>query len=105
MKDLTCQKCHHALPIEDLLGAAFGYSRATDSGASSCPACRDCIEFRLRAGVVELGYTYWAGAMHFEAVSSQRVVGLKVLWTNEILTATVGNRTFRLEPPRSAQVP
>lgn len=103
MKDLICQKCHHALPIEDLLGAALGYSRATDSGASSCPNCSDCIEFRLRAGVVELGYTYWAGSMHFEALSSQHVAGLEVVWTHGILTATVGNRIFLLEPPRSAQ--
>ncbi len=52
------------------------------------------MEFRLRAGVIELGYTYWAGSMHFEAVSSKRVHGLRVAWTDDFFTATIGTRSF-----------
>jgi transcription elongation factor Elf1 len=94
MTDLTCPRCNHTLAAEALLGAASGYSRVTDSGASSCSSCGEHIELRLRAGVIELGYTYWAGSMHFDAVSSQRVEGLSVAWADDVLTATVGGRSF-----------
>lgn len=104
MTELTCPRCNHAVSAEALLGAVSGYSRFTDSGASSCSSCREQIELRLRAGIIELGYTYWAGSMHFEAVSSQRVHGLRVAWTDDVLTATVGGRTFVFAPPPGAKV-
>ena len=102
MTDLTCPSCNLPLPIESLLGAASGYSRVTDSGASSCSRCGQSIEFRLRPSVIEVGYTYWAGSMHFEAVSDQCVPDLIVAWTDDVLTATVGDRAFVLAPSPGA---
>jgi hypothetical protein len=104
LTDVTCPGCHRAVPIDTLLGAASGYRRATNSGASSCPSCGQSMEFRVGAGVIELGFTYWAGILHFESVSSHRLEALRVAWTDDTLIATVGTRSFVLAPFLTAKV-
>jgi hypothetical protein len=43
----------------------------------NCPCCSEALEFQVGAGKIELGYTYWAGSMHFEGVVEHRVAGLR----------------------------
>jgi hypothetical protein len=45
---------------------------------ATCPACGAGVEVRLGNGAFEVGYTYWAGSLHFEALQRVRVAGLKL---------------------------
>jgi transcription elongation factor Elf1 len=98
---LTCPRCNQPLTADALLGASLGYSPVTDSGGSTCAACGEGLEFRVRAGVVELGFSYWAGSMHFEAVSTHRVKGLRLVSSGDRIEATLGERSYVLNPPRA----
>ena len=79
MAALICPRCDERVSPESLLAAVAGYSTATDSGSSLCPVCHAAVEFRVRPGRLELGYTYWAGSMHFEALSSAPIAGLRLV--------------------------
>jgi len=98
MTDSKCLRCDQSVPPESLLEAASGYSTATDSGTSTCPRCNQSIEFRVRSGALELGFTYWAGSMHFEAMSSHRVNGLRLVSVAGRIEAVIGGRVYLLSP-------
>ena len=92
----TCPRCHQPFGIEAFLEAVSGYSTVTNSGGSACPACHEALEFRIGAGSLELGYTYWAGSLHFEAVSTCHVPRLRLVASGQGLVATLDDRTFPL---------
>lgn len=73
----TCPLCQQPFDVAAFLRAAKHYATLTDSGHSTCPACGKEMEFRIGGGRLELGYTYWAGSLHFEGVASERVPGLR----------------------------
>ena len=98
----TCPRCHQPFGIEAFLEAVSGYSPVTNSGGSACPACHEALEFRIAAGSLELGYTYWAGSLHFEAVSTVRVPHLRLVASGQDRVAVLDDRTFplsRSSPP------
>lgn len=97
---LICPLCSKPFPREAFLAAVSGYSTSTDSGSSSCPECHAALEFRVRPGCLELGYTYWAGSLHFESVSSFRIAGLRLISTAGSLSAGIKGAVFPLSPPR-----
>ncbi len=66
------------------------YSTVTDSGLAHGPRCGDTLDFRVGAGKLELGYTYWAGSMHLEAISSVPVAGLRVIKAGSALAFQLG---------------
>lgn len=68
-----------------------------------CPHCQASLEFRIRPDALELGYTYWAGSMHFEALCSRRVKGLCLLSADGRLFAVLAGRSFPLTPLPQAQ--
>ena len=74
---LTCPSCDSEVPPEGLLSGVQGYSNETDSGVAPCTRCGKAIEFRVRAGSLEIGYTYWAGSLHFEGMVGVSVPGLR----------------------------
>jgi len=45
---------------------------------ANCPACGAGLEVRLGNGAFEVGYSYWAGSLHFETLQRVRVAGLKL---------------------------
>ncbi len=100
MKALICPLCSKPFSREAFLAAVSGYSTLTDSGSSSCPECHGALEFRVRPGCLELGYTYWAGSLHFEAVRSFRIAGLRLLSAAGSLSAGIRGEVFPLTPPR-----
>jgi hypothetical protein len=97
-----CPRCSTPFPLENFLAAVSGYSTVTNSGGSSCPECHEALEFRVAAGALELGYTYWAGSLHFEAVSSFRLAGLRLVSTEGSLAASFKGKAFPLSPPAPA---
>ena len=99
MTALICPLCSKPFPRENFLAAVSGYSTLTDSGGSSCPECHGALEFRVRPGRLELGYTYWAGSLHFEAVRSFRIAGLRLISTAGSLSAVIQGAVFPLSPP------
>jgi hypothetical protein len=101
MTDSKCLRCDQPVSAESLLEAASGYSTATNSGSSTCPHCNQSLEFRVRSGALELGFTYWAGSMHFEAMSSHRVIGLHLVSVDGRIEAAIGGRVFSLTPSPS----
>ena len=94
--DLACPRCQQRFPASALLRAASGYARATDSGSSTCPCCDRNLEFRLRTGAIELGYTYAAGAAHFDAVSTHPARGLRITTSAHELIATLDDQCFAI---------
>jgi uncharacterized protein YbaR (Trm112 family) len=69
-----CKKPFDALRMaQDIVG----YNPAMHLHIARCPECRESVEFRARAGEMELGYTYWAGSMHFEAVATLPLRGFR----------------------------
>jgi hypothetical protein len=59
-----------------------------------CPSCNDGLESRVGAGKIELGYTYWAGSMHFEGVVEHRVTGLRRADREGAITIELGGVLF-----------
>jgi hypothetical protein len=53
----------------------------THSGlfSTKCAGCERSIEMRLRQGGYDVGYSYFGGSIHFEAVKEVRVKGLAVV--------------------------
>ena len=96
-----CPRCSKPLRLESFFAAVSGYSTVTDSGGSSCPDCHEALEFRVAAGALELGYTYWAGSLHFEAVSSYRLAGLRLVSREGYLAVSIKGKVFPLPPPPS----
>jgi hypothetical protein len=62
------------------------YSSLTDSGHSICPNCHQSLEFRVGRNLVELGYTYWSGSLHFEAMEVFGVTGLSQHRNADVIT-------------------
>ena len=73
---VPCPRCAATLDLPALL-AGISYWRGPGVFTGVCPACGEGLEFQVRAGAIEFGYTYWAGSMHFEGVRSHRVAGLR----------------------------
>ena len=63
-----------------------------------CPACSGCgqsIEVRLKNGGYEVGYSYFGGSMHFEAIKSVSVKGMKIAASDpDDLDITIGRRQW-----------
>jgi hypothetical protein len=97
----SCPRCSKPLQLENFLAAVSGYSTVTDSGGSSCPDCHEALEFRVAEGALELGYTYWAGSLHFEAVGSFRLAGLRLVSREGYLAVSIKGKVFPLSPPPS----
>jgi len=76
-KMIECPLCRAAFALDALLAGVVGYSSGTDSACAPCPRCRAVLEFRVRSGSIELGYTYWAGSFHFEGMVTVSVSGLR----------------------------
>ena len=72
-----CLSCRGAFTVAELLARISGYAREVDAFTASCPHCGQGLEFQVRAGTVVLGYTYWAGAMHFEGMVDLSARGLR----------------------------
>lgn len=68
-KSVLCPFCKTPIDAERMARATADYSPSMHLHVSSCPNCAQTIEYRARSGGLEIGYTYWAGSMHFEAVA------------------------------------
>ena len=55
----------------------IGYNPAMHLHATRCPECLKSVEFRALANALEIGYTYWAGSMHFEGVARLPLSGFR----------------------------
>lgn len=95
---LNCPRCAQSIDPAAFLARATSYGSETDSGVSSCPACTESLEFRIAAEHLELGFTYWAGSLHFEALSRTRVPGLRLLRSPEGTAAELAGTRYPLAP-------
>lgn len=89
-----CPRCGAVVSTDRLLAAVTAYSTDTDSGLSACPRCGGTLDFRVGAGKLELGYTYWAGSMHFEAITSVPIAGLRVIKAGSALAFSLGDTVY-----------
>jgi hypothetical protein len=68
------------------------------SSGMFCPSCRNCgqsIEVRLRNNGFEVGYSYFGGSMHFEAMKKVSVKGMKITVSDpDDLDVSIGNRQW-----------
>lgn len=74
---LDCPFCHAPLNGDLLVRATDTYSDGMHLYTSRCPNCATPIEYTAASGHVDVGYTYWAGSMHFESMARLPVAGLR----------------------------
>lgn len=86
-----CPFCKNPILPEPFLRGATGYNTSTDSGVAPCPSCGKTIEFRVRSNLLELGYTYSSGSLHFEGMLSVRVNRLKKRRTETAVELALGD--------------
>ena len=86
MASLVCPFCKKSFEVINFLSQMNGYSSLTDSGHSSCPNCHQSLEFRVKSNEIEVGYTYWAGSLHFEAMEVFGVTRLSQHRNDDVIT-------------------
>jgi hypothetical protein len=101
MSTFACPLCKKEITAAALFAELAAYAPPTAHFTARCPACRDYLEFQARAGQITLGYTYWAGSMHFEGVVDAKVPGLQILATTQPPALQLGETVFAVaNPPR-----
>lgn len=75
-KTYDCPSCKKPMSGDALARAITVYSPATHLHVTACPNCGSNIECRVHSDALELGYTYWAGSLHFDGVVKLSVPGL-----------------------------
>lgn len=75
---IECPTCHQSFSIAALLAGCSGYQRGSAMAGGQCPQCGQGFECRICDGRVEIGYTYWAGSLHFETLTEASVPGLRL---------------------------
>lgn len=78
MSQFACPHCKQPSKVAALLGGLEAFSPVTAHFSARCPQCRDYLEFTASSGKLVLGYTYWAGSMHFEGMIDVAAAGLSV---------------------------
>lgn len=96
MESPRCPRCEAFFVVDECFESATGYSSSTDSGSATCPACRQQIEFRVARNTLELGFTYWAGSLHFDAVASYRISRLSIERDRDAFVVKFGDLRFRI---------
>lgn len=91
-----CLKCGREFAAAELLAGLKGYDPRTNSGVTSCAACGDVMELRVQPGKIEVGYTYWAGAMHFEGMATVPAPGLELVRDGALESCVFAGRSYAL---------
>lgn len=102
MSPPICPRCNAPFRLDMFFEAVAGYSTVTDSGGSSCPECHESLEFRVASESLELGFTYWAGSLHFDAIQAFRVAGLRLVSKGENVAIELRGRVYDIPSPRPA---
>jgi hypothetical protein len=99
MATATCLTCQQPFEVAAFLSGLTGYATLTDSGSAPCPRCSTQLEFRVRANTLELGYTYFGGSMHFEALETFAVSGLSQKRVGHVVS--IEHHGVVYSPPRA----
>jgi hypothetical protein len=100
-----CPRCEQPFDLEPFLRGVTGYSVATNSGGGPCPRCHETLEFRVASGALEIGFTYWGGSLHFDAVSVHRVRGLRLVLSGPSAKAVLKGVEFPFPGPPGTPEP
>ena len=92
MPAFTCPFCKADVDAARFLAGTQGYATGTDSGVAPCTGCGEALEFRARSGLLELGYTYSSGSLHFEAMLAVAVEGLEQQRAGGVVSIVLGGR-------------
>jgi hypothetical protein len=91
--------CGRSLSPEEILDSVSAYA-PLDRLFAACPGCKSGIEFDIQSGAMLIGYSYYAGAMHFNPRLRLSAGGLKQsLDDNEALTISFRGRQWTFQPP------
>jgi hypothetical protein len=90
---VPCPRCAAPLDLPALF-AGISYRRGPGVLTGICPACGEGLELRVRGGVIEFGYTYWAGSMHFECMFSHAVPGLRRVDSGGTISVELGGVSY-----------
>ncbi|MDK2124736.1 hypothetical protein [Parachitinimonas caeni] len=90
-------ECGKALDLAEQLDSLP--TEACGQSGHLCTRCLQCgqsIEIQLHTGQYEVGYSYWAGSMHFDPVHSVTVHGLKIVGAEpDGLEVSLGERRWQ----------
>lgn len=99
MGEPVCFKCKGSIPVDLFLRNVAVYLPLTYSGNSGCPMCQSYCEFQIQTGKIIVGYTYWAGSLHFEGVETYNVPGLSLCQRDGVFVATWNGKEYPFPPP------
>jgi hypothetical protein len=99
MSTFACPLCKKEIAAATLFAELAAFAPTTAHFAARCPACRDYLEFQAQSGRITLGYTYWAGSMHFEGVVDAKVPGLRVLPGTKPPGLQLGDTVYHVGSP------
>jgi hypothetical protein len=72
-----CPFCRTPFDARRMASDIVGYNPAMQLHISRCPECLESVEFRACSNSLEVGYTYWAGSMHFEGLAKLPLRGFR----------------------------
>jgi hypothetical protein len=99
MSTFACPLCKQDITAAALFAELAAYAPTTAHFTARCPACRDYLEFQAQSGRITLGYTYWAGSMHFEGVVDAKVPGLRVVPGTKSPVLQLGEMVYNVGNP------
>lgn len=73
----ACPFCKEPFDARRMARDIIGYNPAMHLHVTRCPECLKSVEFRALHNALEIGYTYWAGSMHFEGVARLPLSGFR----------------------------
>lgn len=80
---IDCPSCGATVAVVALFSRMGGFYPDTQVGSVACPSCAKWLDFRVSDGSLELGWTYWAGSLHFEGLTRASVAGLRAVGEGE----------------------
>lgn len=81
-----CKLCDGEYTIKDILNNAKRYWPELDILICSTPCCKSSEDLQIKDGLIERGYVYAAGSVHFAAMESYIATGLKVVKSAKSIT-------------------
>ena len=96
---IACSECKRSADLKKVLDNCGKFNYSVWTLTYKCPACRKSTELRVERGRIELGYIYFAGSAHFEAVETVKAPGVTAAVHAFSLVVRVQGKRWRFPMP------
>ena len=92
---IECPACAERVEAVALLERLRGFYEGMAVAVTECPACAASVELTVGGGRLLLGYTYWAGALHFEGLTEASLGAIRITGDGGDRAIELDGRAFR----------